>query len=234
MTTFAPPKRHASSFLHRHHSSISHQDTSSNPAIFQGTDTVVQNRKVAVQRIVEVHDALELTHHAGTALRNDSASVISSDSLSHDFTALDLPHGEVRAFRYFLRKWDASTPADTEFDAAVSSSSSALAFDEAAIRHFFRRIALWNESDDVLAAARSEMETRDKRRARDGVLGRLWSKEKSARERDCGGDELKEVVTREGLAQLLWTLMHDWREPLAPRLLGECNEAVKRKYGIVR
>jgi hypothetical protein len=219
MTTYAPPKRHASSFLHRHHSNTSNPNSRSD--LFQGTDTVLQNRKTAVQRIVEVHDALELTHQADTSPRNDSASIISSD----DFTALDLPHSEVRAFRYFLRKWDASTPPDFEFDAAVSSS--ALDFDEAAIRHFFRRVSLWHESEAAL-------ELRDKKRARDSLLGKLWAKDKSVQEQEGGGDELKEVVTREGLAQLLWTLMHDWREPLAPRLFGECNDAVKRKYGIVR
>jgi hypothetical protein len=74
--------------------------------------------------------------------------------------------------------------------------------------------------------------TDDKKRARESTLGKLWTKEKS--ERGHGGDELKEVVTREGLAQLLWTLMHDRREPLAPKLFGECTEAVKRMYGIVR
>jgi hypothetical protein len=45
-------------------------------------------------------------------------------------------------------------------------------------------------------------------------------------------DELKEVTTREGLAQLLWTLLHDREAGLAEGLKVECKEALRLKYGI--
>jgi hypothetical protein len=215
-------------------SKVNSRSESPKPALFEGTDAVPQNRKVAVQRIVEVHDALELKHQAELTTdtqRIDSAR-ISSDNLSMDFDAIDLPHGEVRAFRYFLRKWDHNASPDPEFDQAVQSSK--LDFDEAAIKHFFRRTALWYESEEVLHTARKEMERelkKDRKRQRDSILGKLWMEERSNREH-ATGDELKEITTREGLAQLLWTLMHDPTAPLAPQFVAECTEAVKKKYGI--
>lgn len=215
-------------------SKVNNRSESPKPVLFEGTDAVPQNRRVAVQRIVEIHDALELKHHAETtteAQRNDAAR-LSSDNLNLEFDAIDLPHGEVRAFRYFLRKWDENEHPDPEFDHAVQSSE--FAFSEAAIKHFFRRIALWHESDEVLQAAKKEMEKRlkkDRKRDRDSVLGKLWTKERGSQEH-CTYDELKQVTTREGLAQLLWTLMHDPTAPLAPKFVADCTEAVKRKYGI--
>jgi hypothetical protein len=211
------------------------QPEAQKPCIFEGTDTVTQNRKVAVQRIVEVHDALELKHQANattTATERIDSTSISSDRLSLDFNAVDLPNGEVRAFRYFLRKWDHNECPDPEFDHAVKASQ--LDFDEAAIKHFFRRIALWHESEEVLQAARQQMETRlkkDKKKEKDSVLGKLWLKERDSQEQNTH-DELKAVTTREGLAQLLWTLMHDQTAPLAPELFAECTGAVKKMYGI--
>ncbi|KAH5163561.1 hypothetical protein HBH69_008580 [Parastagonospora nodorum] len=238
MTTFVPLRQRGSSFLHRHHSGnmlkASHRSESPKPALFEGTDAVPQNRKVAVQRVVEIHDALELRDQAEAsteAQRNDSART-SSDNISMDFDAVDLPHSEVRAFKYFLRKWDHNQRPDSEFDQAVQASEAD--FEEAAIKHFFRRIALWDESEEVLRATRKEMENRsrsNKKRSRDSVLGKLWMKERSNQEHNSY-DELKETTTREGLAQLLWTLMHDQTTPLAPQFVSECTDAVKRKYGI--
>jgi hypothetical protein len=56
-------------------------------------------------------------------------------------------------------------------------------------------------------------------------------KERDSQEQNTH-DELKAVTTREGLAQLLWTLMHDQTAPLAPELFAECTGAVKKMYGI--
>lgn len=238
MTTFVPPRQRGSSFLHRHHSGnmpkASRRSESPKPALFEGTDAVPQNRKTAVQRVVEIHDALELRDQAeasAEAQRNDSARA-SSDNSSLDFDAVDLPHSEVRAFRYFLRKWDHNERPDPEFDQAVQASESD--FEEAAIKHFFRRIVLWNASEEVLQETRKDMEgrlRRDKKRSRDSVLGKLWMKERSSQEHNSH-DELKETTTREGLAQLLWTLMHDRASPLAPQFVADCTDAVRRKYGI--
>jgi hypothetical protein len=41
-------------------------------------------------------------------------------------------------------------------------------------------------------------------------------------------DGLKEVTTREGLAQLLWTLIHDMTAPVASGLTEECTEVLKK------
>jgi hypothetical protein len=238
MTTFMPSRQRGSSFLRRHRSGsmskVNSRSESPKLALFEGTDAVPQNHRVAVQRIVEIHQALELKHQTETASeaqRND-AERISSDQPSLEFDAIDLPHGEVRAFKYFLRKWDNNEHPDAEFDHAVQSFE--IDFDEAAIKHFFRRIALWHESEEVLQAAKREMERRmkkERRRDRDSMLGKLWMKERGSQEH-CSNDELKEVTTREGLAQLLWTLMHDPTAPLAPKFVAECTGAVKRKYGI--
>lgn len=241
MTTIAPPNRtRGSSFLHRRHSSrlsvnSTRTDTSShqsiNHSIFEGTDTLVQNRKVALQRVVEAHEALELKAHSdeNTRDRHDSASI--DGALEHDFYFTDLPDGEVRAFRYFLRKWDRNTLPDTEFDLAVEQCKTQ--FEETTIRHFFRRIRYWDETEEVLQAAKQEVEKRSWRRKKDSMLTQMWLKEKERQEQEHNAhDELKEITTREGLAQLLWTLMHGGQEPLAPELFAECTHAVKRMYGI--
>jgi hypothetical protein len=201
---------------------------------FEGTDAVPQNHTVAVKRIVEVHEALELRHQAESTTetqRNDSARM-SSDCL--DFDAIDLPNGEVRAFYYFLRKWDEQCPNDPEFDLAVQQTQHD--FDEAAIKHFIRRVALWEESGEMMQAAQRELERRakkDKKAGNDSKLGKLWSKERGSQEHNVH-DELKQVTTREGLAQLLYALMRKQTAPLAPELFAECTEAVKKyRYGIV-
>jgi exonuclease VII small subunit len=216
-------------------SKIDSRPKSSGQRIFEGTDTVDRNRTIAIQRVVEAHQALELQHQAEVTTetqRNDCAR-ISSDRLGLDFDAIDLPEGEVRAFRYFLRKWDHDQSPDPEFDQAVRETQQD--FEEAALKHFFRRVALWNESEETLKAAKSELEKRvkrDKKRDKDSMLGRLWIRERGSQEHSIH-DELKQVTTREGLAQLLYTLMHDPTAPLAPELVAECTKAVKKwKYGI--
>jgi hypothetical protein len=205
------------------------------PSVFEGTDAVTHNRKVAVQRIVEVHDALEAKHHeeAASAGRTSDSTTMSSDAFSLDFDLVELPNGEVRAFRYFLRLWDENECPDPEFDQAIRQNRSD--FEQAAIKHFFRRLALWYESEEVLQAAKDEMKKRlkkDKKKAKDSQLGNLWLQERGRSEHSMC-DELKEVTTREGLAQLIWTLMHDQTAPLAPELFTECTNAVKRKYGMI-
>lgn len=242
MTTafIPPPVRHGSSFLHYHHHdkrSSSEVNIASQPKIFQGTDAVPQNQRVAVQRILEIHDALERKNYedAEAVMRHDSAE-LSVDSFSTDFEAIiDLPNGEVRAFKYFLRKWDSlHHPVDPEFDEAVEPRK--LKFEETAMKHFFRRIALWNENEELLEAAKREKRKRFhwnsvEKDSKDTKLSKLWLKERAKREQS-GVDELKEITTREGLAQLLWTLMHDMSGPLAPEFIEECTAAVKWSYGI--
>lgn len=145
---------------------------------------------------------------------------------------MDFAEAEVRAFRYFLRKWDPSAAPDPDFDQVVQPSK--LRFEEEAVKHFIRRIAFWHESDEVLQAAkdkRTKDGRRDKKGQEDSALGKMWMVEKGRQEHGLR-DGLKEVSTREGLAQLLWTLLHDPKEPLTPELFRECTEAVKMKYGI--
>lgn len=237
MATVSQPKRHASQLFRRHHSNhkCPRSQTSpelGKPYVFEGTDTVTQNRTVALQRIVEVHDAFELKHQAesATAERPKSSSSMSSDHFNVEFHSMPFSDTEVRAFRYFVRKWDRSATPDPEFDAIISTSR--LQFEEAAIKHFFRRIALWNESEEIQKATKSRW-GRNSKSEKESELGKMWAAEKGRQEHALV-DGLKEVTTREGLAQLLWTLMHDPNAPLAPELLAECTEAVKWRYGIRR
>ncbi|KAF2134500.1 hypothetical protein P153DRAFT_362266 [Dothidotthia symphoricarpi CBS 119687] len=230
MTTIPPLRRHVSQYLHRHHSNRmkrvdSAQDINA-PKIFEGTDAVSSRRRVALQRVIEAHDALGLSNH------NDfRPTPPSSDVFNLSSTILNLPNGELRAFTYLLRLWDPRTPSDPDFDAAVAPSR--LQCEEALTKHFFRRIAMWNASEEVLMAAKQDMAKRFKRNESEEKNGlwKLWSKEKERHDNTCR-DALKEVTTREGLAQLLWTLLHDAGRPLAPGLGRECKEAVKKMYGI--
>jgi hypothetical protein len=238
------PRRHGSSFLHRNHSSpiptidsntLGERVESNKPSIFQGTDTIAKNRKLALQRVVEAHNALELMHiQESQVVQGSRNRTLSNERFDFDFDVLDLPSGEIRAFRYFLRRWNSSENPDSEFDNAIESHRPH--FEAAAIKHFFRRIALWDESEELLLAAKKEMTKklkRGKKEEKESELSRLWLQE---RERQGHGmrDELKEVTTREGLAQLLWTLMHDATMPLAPDLFNECLAALKQKYGMTR
>jgi hypothetical protein len=240
MTKSTLQRSRGSSFIHRHRSSSVSEDNSRSTSpkrnMFEGTSAVIQTRKVAVQRIIEVHDALELKHQADAfadAQRKDSAHVY-SDHLDLEFDIVGLPDSEVRAFRYLLRKWDHNENPDPEFDSAVQSSE--LDFDEAATKHFIQRVALWHEAEETLQAMRRETERKlkkDKRRDMESALGRLLMKERRGSPERSTSDKLKEVTTREGLAQLLWTLMHDQTTPLAPELVAECTKAVRQKYGIM-
>lgn len=238
MATFEQPqpKRHASSLFHRHHSGThwSSRHTSEEhlrpTGIFEGTDAVAQNRKVALQRVIEVHDALELKHHNETPLAErpgSSSSTSSSDPFAIDFSELPFPDAEIRSFKYFMRLWEPRTAPDPEFDEAIAPTR--LAFEEAAVKHFIRRIALWNESAEVKEKmSRSVWRRRERSKSQ---LSKMWVSEKG-REGHLFKDQLKEMTTQEGLAQLLWKLLHDPKAPLAPGLLDECTTAVKRMYGM--
>jgi hypothetical protein len=234
MTTFVPPRHRGSSFLHRHRSgSISRVNSGAEqtrPTVFEGTDTVTQNRKVAVQRVIEVHDALE----PGSIRRSTSSrGSTSSNSLKLDFTLINIPNAEVRTFRHFLRMWDHNEPLDLEFDHAVLTSDEPEKFEANSIKHFFRRIAMWDESEEGLKDMAKRAKKERKKREKDTALGKMWMRERESQENlFMYHNPLTEVTTREGLAQLLWTLMHDQRNPLVPELFKECTEAVKRTYGI--
>lgn len=188
-----------------------------------------------MQRVVEVHDALErkLSGDRSPTKRHDSAE-LSIDSFGSNFDIVDLPHGEIRAFRYFLRLWDQNEAPDHEFEQAVLQNKHH--FEEAAVKHFFRRVALWHEREEILEAAKKEKRkmfhwNSVEKNEKDNKLSKLWQQERTSQEH-AGHDELKEVTTREGLAQLLWTLMHDGSSPLAPELVQEFRNAVKWSYGI--
>ncbi|KAI8938235.1 hypothetical protein NX059_005896 [Plenodomus lindquistii] len=245
MTTASLPKRHASSLFHRHHShrstrsSDGDEQVDQHPRIFEGTDAISTNRRVALQRVIEVHDALELRHSSSnedptspsstSSERPRSSSSLSSDPFTFDFSDIPLSGAEVRSFHYFLRLWDPSVPADREFDEAIAPNRRA--FEEMAIKHFFRRIALWNASAEVTEnMSRSVWRRRERSKSQ---LSKMWMTE-MGRTEDSTRDELKEVTTQEGLAQLLWTLLHDPKKPLATGLLAECTDALKRMYGIKR
>lgn len=236
-TTFTPPpiRHRGSSFLHRHHTNnmSSSQSTLTQPKVFEGTDTIPQNQKVALQRVIEVHDALELQNSDSSSVRRHDSAELSMDCFKIEFDVIDLPNGEIRAFKYLLRLWDRSEQPDPEFDEAMEQNRREL--EDAIIRHFFRRIALWNESEEALEAAKKERRKMFKWNSaqtdeKESKLSKLWQRERERQEPQH--DELKEITTREGLAQLLWTLMHDASAPLAPELFAECSTAVKRMYGI--
>lgn len=263
MTTFAAPPRHrGASFLHRHRSDstsrVNSRSESPKSTIFEGTDAVPQHRKVSVQRIVEVHDCLEQDSS------RSSMSSTSSDPLKLDFKLISIPNAEVRTFQHFLRMWDPTVVPDPEFDHAVLACNNPQSFEADAMKHFFKRIALWNESGEVLEEmarkAKKEKKRREKdrkhleqgekkRMQREGIYVKEDDEEESKQSRTNklfsfgreGESEetlrvyhnpLAEVTTREGIAQLLWTLMHDNKEPLTPELFNECTLAVKRKYGM--
>ncbi len=223
----------SSSRLNIYRSRSASSATSTQPTIFDGTDTIRQKRIVAVQRVVEAHNALEIKRQgemgASMPSLSRSTSTISSDTLRTEFSDLTLADAEVRAFKYFLRRWDSNTTQpDPEFDFAIESSRPE--FEESAIRHFFQRIASWDESDEMQKAAKAKLrEPRWRKKKDTSELGKLWAVE---RQEHSVKDELKEITTREGLAQLIWTLMHDVQAPLAPRLLAESKSAVRRMYGI--
>ena len=227
----ATPKRHHS-LLRRHHSDRSKQQVVFGPNVFDGTDAVTAHKRVAVSRVVEAYDALRAENRSNSPTTEQSTP---EDPFAFESLVVSLPNGEVRTFKYFLRKWDPIQHPDPEFEEAVSSWRPQ--FEEAATKHFFRRIALWNESEEIMLAAKQQkaMERKNgRRRDRATSISKMWSKERGrASDNEVSmRDELKQVTTREGLAQLLWTLLNDQAEPLCPELFEVCKEAVKARYSI--
>ncbi|KAH9861594.1 hypothetical protein J1614_011345 [Plenodomus biglobosus] len=240
MTTMSQPKRNASSPMRRRRSGYlsrrsSEEQLDQQPGIFQGTDAVTQNRRVALQRVIEVHDALELKHQnelpitptSTSSERPGSSSSVCSDTFTIDFADLPFPDAEVRCFRYFVRRWDPSVPTDAEFDQAIAPSRHQ--FEEMAIKHFFRRVVFWNASEEVKENMSRSMWRRRERPT--SQLGTMWMTERGRTEYSAR-DELKEVTTQEGLAQLLWTLLYGFDKSLVPGLRAECTDALKRMYGM--
>lgn len=228
MTTI---KRHHS-LLRRHNSDSSKEQLGPPPNVFDGTDAVSAHKKVAVSRVVEAYDALRAENLSNSPTAEQSTP---EDPFAFESLVVSLPNGEVRTFKYFLRKWDHNQDPDPEFEDAVSSWRSR--FEEAALKHFFRRIALWNESEEIMLAAKQQkaMDLKNgRRRDRATSISKMWSKERGRAAEHEGSvrDELKHVTTREGLAQLLWTLLNDQTDPLCPELFEVCKEAVKAKYSI--
>lgn len=227
----ATMKRHHS-LLHRH-SDRSKEHIESQPHVFDGTDAVPAHKKVAVSRIVEAYDALRTEGRSNSPTAEQSTA---DDPFAFESLVVSLPNGEIRTFQYFLRKWDPSQPPDTEFNDAVASWRPA--FEDAALKHFFRRIALWNESEEIMLAAKRQkaMDLKNgRRRDRASSLSKMWFRERgrpAGHEDEGMRDELKQVTSREGLAQLLWTLLNDQASPLCPELFEVCKEAVKAKYSI--
>jgi hypothetical protein len=194
--------------------------------------------------VLDVHQALELqqqqrTPTSSTSTSNSdrptssSSSSTSSDPFTLDFTDIPFPDAEVRAFKYFLRLWDpVNTAPDPDFDAAIQPQKRQ--FEKTAIKHFFRRISLWEESQEVGESMTRSFFRRRRSRAR-SVTGKLGMMKKEGDTDGAGeaSDGLKEVTTREGLAQLLWTLVHDSGNPLGDELEKEFSDALKVKYGMM-
>lgn len=227
MTTM---KRHHS-LLHKYNSDRSKEQLAPAPNVFDGTDAVTAHKKVAVSRVVEAYDALRAENRSNSPTAEQATP---EDPFAFDSLVVSLPNGEVRAFKHFLRRWDHNQHPDPEFEEAVSSWRPQ--FEEAATKHFFRRIALWNESEEIMLAAKRQkaMDLKNgRRRDRASSLGKMWSRERGRpSDQENLRDELKQVSTREGLAQLLWTLLNDQADPLCPELFEVCKEAVKAKYSI--
>lgn len=224
-------KRHHS-LLHRHNSDRSKEQVGAPSDAFDGTDAVPAHKKVAVSRVVEAYDALRAENRSNSPTAEQSTP---EDPFAFESLVVSIPNGEVRTFKYFLRKWDPNQHPDPEFEDAVSSWRSQ--FEEAALKHLFRRIALWNESEEIMLAAKQQkaMDLKNgRRRDRATSIGKMWFKERGRASEHEGSmrDDLKQVTTREGLAQLLWTLLNDQTDPLCPELFEVCKEAVKAKYSI--
>ncbi|KAF1361855.1 hypothetical protein EJ07DRAFT_109944 [Lizonia empirigonia] len=224
-------KRHHS-LLHRHHSDRSKEYVEAAPNVFDGTNAVTAHKKVAVSRVVEAYDALRAENRSSSPTAEQSTP---EDPFAFESLVVSIPNGEVRTFQYFLRKWDPNQHPDPEFEETVSSWRPQ--FEEAATKHFFRRIALWNESEEIMLAAKQQkaMDVKNgRRRDRATSIGKMWSKERgrASDNESTVRDDLKQVASREGLAQLLWSLLNDKNQPLCPELFEVCKEAVKAKYSI--
>ncbi|CAE6998085.1 hypothetical protein P3342_000749 [Pyrenophora teres f. teres] len=194
---------------------------------FEGTDALPTNRKVALQRVLEAHQALEAKANQATtptSTSSDQRPTSSSSSLSphhnendsdsvfaHNLNSIPLENVELRAFRYFQRMWDPRNPAwrDDAFDAAIAPWRTA--FEETALKHFFNRVAMWDDSLDVRESMNRSIFHRPRRSRAKSDLSSISAT--TGAERD-GDDALKKATTREGLAQLLWTLLQDPKGPL--------------------
>lgn len=244
------PKRHQ--FLHRDRSGSYLSSTRSfsapsehsmsikeYPRVFQGTDAVPQNQRVALQRIIDTHQALELKYEhdqvstptSTTSERPTSScsSMLSTDPFTLDFSSIAVADAELRTFRYLLRLWDSkSYPADPDFDAAIAPVRPQ--FEERALKHFINRVALWHASTDSSAdsMSRSIFAFRRRRRSRAKSVSQALGEDAAgaAEERDV----LKEVTTREGLAQLVWTLLHDAKVMSGSGLRDRCMDAMRDMY----
>lgn len=251
MTTHSPPHRHASSLFshHRRQRSTSYTSTRSslssgqqppgspvNFPIFQGTSAVPLHHTVALSTVLDIHRSFEetsrqnLSPYSSTSSSSQARPLSSSSSVSGDASVfgIDLEGAgnedvEVRVFRYFLRLWDPEdTPPDRLLDALVEQDKAQ--FERAAIRHFLRRIDLWEASGETSQESRRSFFHRKKRRTVVGDEGQVGEQEGDE------DDRLKEVTTREGLAQLLWILIRDPKEGLDVEVKEECREALSKRY----
>jgi hypothetical protein len=242
MTTISHPKRQHFLGANRSGSQLSSRSFSAPiehsvkeyPRVFQGTDAVPQNQRVALCRVIDTHQALELKYEqeqvptptSTTSGRptSSSSSIISTDPLALDFNSIPLSDAEIRAFRYLLRLWDPrSYPADPDFDAAIAPMKAQ--FEEKAMKHFINRVALWHVSSDSSEGMSRSIFAFRRRRSRaksvTQMLGESGDEDK---------DVLKEVTTREGLAQLLWTLLHDPKVLNETGLRERCMDALREMY----
>ncbi|KAJ4315804.1 hypothetical protein N0V94_005755 [Neodidymelliopsis sp. IMI 364377] len=224
-------KRHHS-LLHRRHSDRSKESVGPGPDVFDGTDAVTAHKKVAVSRVVEAYDALRAENRSNSPTAEQTTP---EDPFAFESLVVSLPNGEIRTFKHFLRRWDSNRHPDPEFEESISSWRPQ--FEEAATKHFFRRIAQWNESEEIMLAAKQQkaMDLKNgRRRDRASSISKMWSRERGrpSEHESTVRDELKQVTTREGLAQLLWTLLNDQTQPLCPELFETCKEAIKAKYSI--
>ncbi|EOA84761.1 hypothetical protein ACJQWK_06655 [Exserohilum turcicum] len=247
MTTISQPKRHT---VYSHSSSGSRPSLRSfsacsvrsvkpYPQVFQGTDAVPQNQRVALQRVIDTHQALELKYEheplstptSTTSGRpmSSSSSMMSSEAFASDFSDIGLPQVEVRAFRYLLRLWDPNSyPADDEFDAAIAARRGQ--FEEQAIKHFMTRVALWH-SDEKAGEGMTRSIFFFRRRAK-SIRETLSATGDEAAKDDGSNDGLKKVTTREGLAQLVWTLLQDRSLLQESGLRQRCMDALKDMYHV--
>ena len=231
-------KRHHTFGRRRSGSHLSSKPSS--PHLFEGTDAVLQKRKVALQKVIDTHHALELKYgHVATPTSTtserptSSSSSISYDPFTTDFGDLSIPDAEVRTFRYLLYRWDHdSYTLDPEFDKAIERRRES--FEEAAIKHFISRVALWDASgQEQQTQSRSVFSIfgRRRRSRAKSDASRMLGIAETANE-DPGLDALKEVTTREGLAQLLSTLLAKDDAPATTRLREECKQAIHEWYQV--
>jgi len=229
-------KRHHTFGRRRSGSHLSSKPSS--PHLFEGTDAVLQNRKVALQNVIQTHHALELKYgHVATPTSTtserptSSSSSISYDPFTTEFGDLSIPDAEVRTFRYLLHRWDSNIEwTDPEFEKVIERRRES--FEEAAIKHFISRVALWEANEEETQRQSRSVFSIFGRRRRSRAksdASRMLSIAETTKE-DPGLDALKGVTTREGLAQLLSTLLAKDKEPAIARLREECKQAMHEWY----